>query len=88
MATMGPSLKQLAKTGFGIGLGAFAAMMVYIALGLIFFVPGFILYKKAEKARETDSTGRIFSIILMGIGVIIMGGIGLSLLMDNIGDLF
>ena len=84
----GPSLKQLAKTGFGIGLGAFAAMMVYIALGLMFFVPGFVLYKRAERAHETDSAGRIFSIILMGIGVIIMGGIGLGMLMDNIGDIF
>lgn len=85
---MAGSMRNLITTGFGVGLGAFAAMMVYILLGLIFFVPGFILYKKAQRANETDSAERIFSIVLMGIGVVVMGGVGLGMLMENVGDMF
>jgi hypothetical protein len=85
---MAGSMRNLITTGFGVGLGAFAALMVYIVIGLIFFVPGFILYKKAERANDTDSAERIFSIILMGIGVIVMGGVGLGMLMDNVDDMF
>ena len=85
---MAGSMRNLITTGFGVGLGAFAAMMVYILLGLIFFVPGFILYKKAQRANDTDSVERIFSIVLMGIGVVVMGGVGLGMLMENVGDMF
>lgn len=82
------SMRNLITTGFGVGLGAFAALMVYMVIGLVFFVPGFILYKKAQRANETDSTERIFSVILMGIGVVVMGGVGLGMLMENVGDMF
>jgi len=81
-------MRNLITTGFGVGLGAFAAMMVYILLGLVFFVPGFILYKKAQRVNDTDSAERIFSIVLMGIGVVVMGGVGLGMLMENVGDMF
>jgi hypothetical protein len=82
------SMRNLITTGFGVGLGAFAALMVYIVIGLIFFVPGFILYKQSQRRGETDSAERIFSVILMGIGVVVMGGVGLGMLMENVGDMF
>ena len=85
---MAGSIHNLIKTGFGVGLGAFAAMMVYILFGLVFFVPGFILYKKAQRENNANSAERIFSVILMGIGVVVMGGVGMGMLMDNVEDMF
>lgn len=80
------SLRSLIKTGFGISIGFMLAQILFLLVGLAFFVPGYILYMKNKKSP--DSTNKVFSIILMAIGVIIMGGIGLGLLLDNVGDMF
>jgi hypothetical protein len=41
-----------------------------------------------KNKKSPDSSNKIFSIILMAIGVIIMGGVGFGLLLDNMGDMF
>jgi riboflavin transporter FmnP len=79
-------LKSLIKTGFGIGIGVIAAQMIFILLGLAFFVPGYIMFKKEKK--DTTSGNAIGGIILMGIGVVLMGGVGLGLFINEIDDLF
>ena len=80
------SFRNLVKTGFGLSIGIMLGHILFLLVGLAFFIPGYILYMKNKKSP--DSTNKIFSIILMGIGVVIMGGIGLGLLLDNMGDMF
>lgn len=80
-------LGNLAFEGFGVGIGLFAAFALYIFVGLIFFVPGYLMYLQEKKKGENKNTAsEIFSIILMGIGVIIMGGVGLPVLLQSLGD--
>jgi hypothetical protein len=38
------------------------------------------------KGENKNTASEIFSIILMGIGVIIMGGVGLPVLLQSLGD--
>lgn len=85
---MANSIKTLAKTGFGLGIGILGAQILFLLIGALFFIPGFLMYKDAEKKRDSDSGSRITSIVLMAIGVLIMGGLGFGLLLDNLDDLF
>lgn len=80
------SLRSLIKTGFGLSIGIMLGHILFILLGLAFFIPGYILYRKDKKS--SDSTNKIFSIILMAIGVIVMGGLGFGFLLDNMSDMF
>lgn len=80
------SLRSLVKTGFGLSIGFMLGHILFIVIGLAFFIPGYILYMKNKKSP--DSTNKIFSIILMAIGVIIMCGLGFSSLLNNMGDMF
>lgn len=82
------SMRSLVKTGFGISIGMFFAQMIFILLGLVFFVPGFILFKNASSEKNKDSGSQIGGIILMGLGVVIMGGLGFGVLLDSAGDMF
>ena len=80
------SMKSLVKTGFGISVGMFLAQIIFILVGMVFFIPGYIMFtKSSEKDKSNDSkTG---GIILMGLGVVVMGGVGFGILMDSIGDM-
>jgi hypothetical protein len=79
-------LKSLIKTGFGIGIGVLAAQMIFILLGLAFFVPGYIMFNKEKKDSSTG--GKIGGLVLMGIGVVLMGGFGLGLFINELDDMF
>ena len=74
--------------GFGIGIGVMAAQILFILVGLAFFIPGFILFTKAKKQRQKGSSDQIGGIVLMVLGVVVMGGLGFGLVLDNIGDMF
>ena len=84
---MANSLKNLIKTGFGIGLGVYAAQLVFLLLGLVVFFPGYILFQQKQKERAPDSE-KVFAFILMTVGVILMGGAGFTLLVENASDFF
>ena len=86
MARGSNSLSGLIKTGFGLSIGLMLGQILFILLGLAFFVPGYMLYMKDKKSP--DSTNKILSIALMVIGVIIMGGLGFGFLLDNMSDMF
>jgi predicted transporter len=86
MARGSNSLRGLIKTGFGLSIGLMLGQILFILLGLAFFVPGYMLYMKDKKSP--DSTNKILSIALMVIGVIIMGGLGFGFLLDNMSDMF
>ena len=84
---MANSMKNLFKTGFGLGLGVMAAQIVFILFGMLFFIPGYLMYNK-QKTTDSNSSEQIIGIVLMIIGVVIMGGLGFGLLMDDLGDMF
>lgn len=79
------SMRNLVKTGFGISVGMFFAQMIFILIGLVFFIPGYLMFKKADKEKSSGS--QIGGIILMGLGVVVMGGAGIGILMDSVGDM-
>ena len=82
------SMRNLVKTGFGISVGMFLAQMIFLIIGMVFFIPGYMLFTRASSDKETKSSGsQIGGIVLMGIGVVVMGGAGFGLLMDSVGDL-
>lgn len=74
--------------GFGIGAGVMFAQILFILVGLAFFIPGFILFTKAKKQGQKGSSDQIGGIVLMVLGVVVMGGLGFGLLLDDIGDMF
>ena len=86
MARGSNSLSGLIKTGFGLSIGLMLGQIIFILLGLAFFIPGYMLYTKHKKS--SDSTNKNLSIVLMAIGVIIMGGLGFGFLLDNMSDMF
>jgi hypothetical protein len=81
------SMKSLVKTGFGISVGMFLAQMIFILIGMVFFIPGYILFTKASSDKEKSNSSQIGGIVLMGLGVVVMGGAGFGILMDSIGDM-
>ena len=85
MARNSMSMRNLVKTGFGLSVGIFFAQMIFIFIGLVFFIPGYMLFKKADKEKSGGS--KIGGVVLMAIGVVVMGGAGFGFLMDSVGDL-
>ena len=80
------SMRSLIKTGFGLSVGFLLARMIFILIGMAFFLPGFIMYKKATDKKESGT--RAAGMALMVIGVVIMGGLGFGALLDSAGDMF
>jgi predicted transporter len=81
------NFKNIVREGFGVGLGLFASLMVYLLFGMLFFIPGFILYNQEKNKGEKSSSLQVVGIILMAIGVIIMGGLGFNTLIGNVSDM-
>ena len=79
------SMRNLVKTGFGISVGMFLAQMIFMLIGMVFFIPGYIMFVKADKEKSKGS--QIGGIILMGLGVVMMGGAGFGFLVNSIGDM-
>jgi hypothetical protein len=84
---MANSLKNLFKTGFGLGLGVYAAQVVFLLFGMIVFFPGYFMYQQKVKENAPDSE-KIFAFVLMVLGVVLMGGAGFALLVESGADLF
>ena len=84
---MARSFKNIVREGFGVGLGFLASLMVYLFFGMLFFIPGFVLYTQEKKKGEKASTSQIIGVVLMAIGVIIMGGTGFNTLVGDISDM-
>jgi hypothetical protein len=81
------SMRTLIKTGFGITVGFLLARMIFVLIGIAFFIPGYLMFKKASSDKK-DEGSRIGGIVLMVLGVVIMGGAGFGTLLDSAGDMF
>ena len=84
---MARNFKNIVREGFGVGLGFLASLIVYLFFGMLFFIPGFVLYTQEKKKGEKASTSQIIGVVLMAIGVIIMGGTGFNTLVGDISDM-
>ena len=80
-------MRNLVKTGFGISVGMFFAQMIFILIGMVFFIPGYLMFIKASSGKEKSEGSKIGGIVLMGLGVVVMGGAGFGILMDSLGDM-
>jgi hypothetical protein len=78
------SLRSLARTGFGLGLGVMAAQIVFLLVGAAIFIPGYLMVIGEKKKEEVNEAKRITGLVLMGIGVLIMGGVGFGFLLENL----
>jgi hypothetical protein len=78
------SLLDYITAGFGLGVGSHLAIVVFMLLGFIFFIPGYIMYQDAKKSGKVGGSSEIGGIVLMSLGVVIMGGWGFSYLIDGI----
>lgn len=82
------TLKSLVKTGFGLGVGFQFASIIFLIIGMAFFIPGYLMFKSAsEKKESSTSSSKIGGIILMAIGAAIGGGLGFGALLDSLGDI-
>jgi hypothetical protein len=88
MARSSVSIRSLVKTGFGLSIGVFLGQMIFLAIGMVFFIPGFILFTRASSDKEEGKGSHVGGLVLMGIGVIIMGGLGFGVFLDSVGDMF
>ena len=79
-------MKSLIKTGFGLGIGLFAAQILFLLLGAAFFIPGYVMYM--NKQNKENNTNQVIGVVLMFLGVIIMGGIGFTILLESFQGLF
>jgi hypothetical protein len=80
------TFQSLIKTGFGLSIGVFAAQMIFILIGLAFFIPGFMMWNTEKKKFAKDTTRETGAIVLMALGVVVMGGAGLGILMESLSD--
>jgi hypothetical protein len=84
------STMSLIKFGFFTGLGSWLSLMVFIFIGLLFFIPGLIIVMKQNKKtkEERNKSLLVLGFVLMGLGVVVGMGMGLflfsSLLIENI----
>jgi hypothetical protein len=84
---MANSFKSLIKTGLGLGIGVILAQLIFICIGAAIFIPGFILFTKANKNNEKVSSQQITGVVLMILGALIMGGLGFGLALGDLGDI-
>jgi hypothetical protein len=79
------SLKSLIKTGFGLGIGFGLSEIIFVLIGLAFFVPGYLMYTKSKSEKDTSGSSTM-GIVLMVIGIAITGGLGFGTFLDTLGD--
>ena len=80
---MANSMKNLIKTGFGLGIGIMASQIIFLIIGAALFIPGYVMYNQNKK----DKSNQTVPLVLMGIGVIIMGGFGFGIFLSYLEDI-
>jgi hypothetical protein len=73
--------------GFGVGIGVIGAQILFTLLGIAFFIPGIILVRKGRNpsTKEISSDAEYYGgLVLMILGVILLGGIGLNMFVENL----
>lgn len=76
------------KAGFGLGLGSAMAAVLFVAVGVALFVPGYIIVaKQNKKPKEERSTALLVTgFVLMGLGMIVGLGFGAGPFFGALGE--
>ena len=74
------TIKNYAKMGLGFMGGALAAQIVFMIIGIIFFLIGMSMLAGARKNKRSP----IPAYVVMGLGVVLGFGIGAGLFFENI----
>lgn len=82
----GGAFKNAFTFGLGAGLGAGLSTMLFIFLGLLFFIPGVVLLsQERKKPKDQQSSSMvILAFVLMGIGCVVGLGTGAGFLFSSI----
>lgn len=77
---------EVVKLGFGFGLGGLAAAAVFAAIGIALIIGGYVLVNREQKKPKDkqSSAAKITGYVLMGLGVAVAGGLGLSTLLGEV----
>lgn len=82
------SLKNYWKAGFGTGGGFLSAFAVSILIGLLFFIPGFIMVSRENKKKLKNMTNVVIGFVLMFIGAIVSAGAFLGDTLNSLSNQF
>jgi len=77
-------MKNLVKSGFGLGVGLIGAQMIFLLLGALFFFWGLI---EREKARK-NGTSLVLPYALMVLGMVLGLGLGFGVIADGLTENF
>jgi len=77
-------MKNLIKTGFGLGVGLIGAQMIFLLLGAVFFFWGLL---EREKARK-NGTSLTVPYALMILGMVLGLGLGFGIVAEGLTNNF
>jgi hypothetical protein len=77
-------MKNLIKTGFGLGVGLIGAQMIFLLLGAVFFFWGLL---EREKARK-NGTSLTMPYALMILGMVLGLGLGFGVVAEGLTNNF
>jgi hypothetical protein len=85
-----PGIMNFARTSFGIGLGIFGSMVVFLFLGGLLFIGGYVMVKKdkSKPKNEQNALMRGVGYFLMILGMALGLGFGAGPLLGEIGGEF
>lgn len=80
----------IARQGFGLGLGISASLILFTLLGLLLFIPGFVLLNReqAKDKTEQNKNMKALAYVLMILGTILGMGFGGSTLLTELASEF
>lgn len=78
----------MVRTAFAFGIGAFAAQIMFVFVGILFFIGGYVMLNREQKKEKAEQAGwrKAVGFALMGIGVAVAGGIGFWAMLGEVGE--
>ena len=82
----GGKYTEIAKEGFAGFFGGLAALVLYMVVGMIMFIPGLVLLNREnKKPKGQRNTGIVVvAYVLMFLGAAIGLGLGFGILTENL----
>jgi hypothetical protein len=82
----GGAIGNAFKFGFGAASGFALVQVIFLLVGIAFFIPGLVMLSKEKKKPQDqkNQTNLIIAFILMGIGSVLGLGLGAGFLFSNI----